>query len=153
MNKCTMTNLGTIVTITFAILCLHVTVIVGEELIFYDEDGNVFTLTISGGCYNFKPKWDRRATAIEVDNGCYNVWDRHDCRGGQLRVQKGTRGIGDLKQVNFDKSISSINLCAPYEAEKEPTTISGMAIVKSSESRPARPSKASLIGMKILYII
>lgn len=127
---------------TWVYMCISVTT--GQELNFYDDDGNVFTLTINGGCYNFKPKWDKRSTAIEADDGCYNVWDKHDCRGGQLRVQRSQK-IQQLKTVNFDKSISSVNLCSPAEAEEQKKTHASMIEVKNGGYRP-KMSASSLQG-------
>lgn len=87
----------------------------GEEVIFYDDDGSVFTLTITGGCYTFKPKWDRRASAIDIDDGCFNFWDAPDCRGRHLTLTKGSH---DLKKERFDKVITSVKLCSPEEEDR-----------------------------------
>lgn len=92
----------------FAVALLHfcnISLTNGEEIVFYGDDGSIFTITISGGCYTFKSTWDKKATAGDIDRGCFLVYDQPDCFGENRKLTNGLEALRDFKQINFDKKV------------------------------------------------
>jgi len=89
-----------------------------EEIVLYDDNGSAFTLTLTGGCYSFNPKWAQRATEVEVTDGCFTAFDRANCKGNSVKLGKKTDGSHDLKSLKFDKTITSVRLCSPMEEDE-----------------------------------
>ncbi|ODM87113.1 Golgi-associated plant pathogenesis-related protein 1 [Orchesella cincta] len=93
---------------------------------FYDEpdfEGNIFTLTTSGGCYSFKSKWRNRISSLDASKPslCVIAWDNLDCEGSSIRLELTTAASKNknLKLVDFDKKIKSVNLCSQAQAEDD----------------------------------
>jgi len=99
-----------------------------DEINFYDENGSFSMIrTIGyGGCYKFAPVWDKRATAVDIveNRSCFNVWRNTDCTGDHLKLEK-KEGSYELRNMNFDKAISSVSLCS-WDDQGRPDPMRGL---------------------------
>lgn len=71
--------------------------------------GSVFTLNITGGCYNFKRKWIDRISSAQVEtDSCMIAWKNENCNGHSIKLLPSSI---DLEHAAFNKKIRSISLC------------------------------------------
>ncbi|CAL8116591.1 unnamed protein product [Orchesella dallaii] len=88
-----------------------------EQAVFYDAanyQGGSLTLSVSGGCYNFKNQWGNGVASAQIQPGdCISAWDAIDCNGRSFRLLKQMPNTDELlKYAGFHQRMRSISLCS-----------------------------------------
>lgn len=66
-----------------------------------------------GSCENLPGNWNDRASSLTTNDNCFLIFEHGDCHGRSTRMAPGTPSHDNLDQINFNKAITSLQVCTP----------------------------------------